>query len=109
MKGPAPVAKKKKGKNAPPATKKRSPNRLIVDDTTEVVQGDGDNSCIMLSTAKMEELELFRGDTVLVKGKKRHETVCIAIANDETEDSKIRMNKVIRKKRHETVCIAIAN
>merc|ERR1719283_328584 len=45
----------------------------------------------------MEELELFRGDTVLVKGRKRHETVCIAIANDETDDSKIRMNKVVRK------------
>merc|ERR1719283_721027 len=45
----------------------------------------------------MEELQLFRGDTVLIKGKKRKETVCIAIANDETEENKIRMNKVIRK------------
>merc|ERR1719427_2134127 len=45
----------------------------------------------------MEELQLFRGDTVLIKGKKRKETVCIAIANEETEDNKIRMNKVIRK------------
>jgi len=30
--------------------KKRSPNRLIVDD----VKGDGDNSCVLLSLAKME-------------------------------------------------------
>jgi len=59
--------------------KKRSPNRLIVDDVTEVVQGEGDNSCILLSPAKMEELQLFRGDSVLIKGKKRHETVCIAL------------------------------
>lgn len=80
-----------------PKTKKRSPNRLIVDDVTEVVQGDGDNSCVLLSFAKMEELELFRGDSVLIRGKKRHETVCIAIANENTEDTKIRMNKVIRK------------
>ena len=29
-----------------------------------------DNSVIGLSAAKMEELNLFRGDTVLVKGKK---------------------------------------
>ena len=36
------------------ATKKRSPNRLIVDDVTEVVQGEGDNSCVLLSPAKME-------------------------------------------------------
>jgi len=77
--------------------KKRSPNRLITDDVTEVVQGDGDNSCVLLSPAKMEELGLFRGDSVLIKGKKRHETVCIALANEQTDDSKIRMNRVIRK------------
>lgn len=36
--------------------KKRAPNRLIVDDAT----GDGDNSCVMLSMAKMEgEIFLF--------------------------------------------------
>jgi transitional endoplasmic reticulum ATPase len=77
--------------------KKRSPNRLIVDDVVDVVQGEGDNSCVLLSPSKMEELQLFRGDTVLIKGKKRHETVCIALANDQTDDSKIRMNRVIRK------------
>jgi len=91
------VEDKKETKEAPKKKSSRSPNRLIVDDTAEVIQGEGDNSCVMLSGAKMEELELFRGDTVLVKGRKRHETVCIAIANDETDDSKIRMNKVVRK------------
>merc|ERR1719420_1396878 len=45
----------------------------------------------------MEELQLFRGDTVLLKGKKGKETVCIVLANDETEDVNIRMNKIIRK------------
>jgi transitional endoplasmic reticulum ATPase len=45
----------------------------------------------------MEELNLFRGDTVTIKGKRKHETVCIAIANDTTEDGKVRMNKVVRK------------
>lgn len=82
---------------APAATEKRevkrSPNRLIVDDA----HGDGDNSCVMLSLAKMEELNLFRGDTVLIKGKKRHDTICIAIADEETDDNKIRLNKVVRK------------
>ena len=48
---------------------KRSPNRLIVDEA----HGEGDNSVVMLSPAKMEELQLFRGDTVLIKGKKKHE------------------------------------
>lgn len=50
---------------AGPTEKKRSPNRLIVDEAT-----NDDNSVIGLSAAKMEELNLFRGDTVLVKGKK---------------------------------------
>jgi len=90
-------AGKKKAGDAIPKEKKRSPNRLIVDDVTDVVQGDGDNSCVLLSMAKMEELGLFRGDSVLIRGKKRRETVCIAIANEQTDDTKIRMNKVIRK------------
>jgi len=50
----------------------------------------------MLSMAKMEELQLFRGDSVLIKGKKKRETVCIVIADEGTEDGKIRMNKVVR-------------
>jgi transitional endoplasmic reticulum ATPase len=33
----------------------------------------------------------------MIKGKKKHDTVCIAIADEETEDGKIRMNKVVRK------------
>lgn len=77
--------------------KNRKPNRLIVDDISETVSQDGDNSCILLSSEKMEELNLFRGDTILVRGKRRKETVCIAIANDNTENSKVRMNKTIRK------------
>ena len=30
-----------------------------------------DNSVVSLSQAKMDELQLFRGDTVMIKGKKR--------------------------------------
>lgn len=59
--------------------------------------GEGDNSVVMMSPAKMEALGIFRGETVLVKGKKRHETICVAIFDDQTDDNKIRMNKVIRK------------
>ena len=69
-------------------SKKRSPNRLIVDDAT-----NDDNSVISLSPAKMEQLELFRGDTVLVKGKKGRDTVCIVLADETCEDSNVRMNK----------------
>ena len=45
----------------------------------------------------MDELQLFRGDTVLLKGKKRKDTVCIVLADENCEEGKIRMNKVVRK------------
>jgi transitional endoplasmic reticulum ATPase len=47
----------------PGPQKKRSPHRLVVEEAT-----NDDNSIIALSPAKMEELGLFRGDNVLVKG-----------------------------------------
>ena len=51
-------------------TKKLTPNSLLVDDSLV-----DDHSTISLSAAKMEELGLFNGDTVLLKGKKRKNTV----------------------------------
>ena len=52
-----------------------------------------------MTQAKMDELKIFKGDTVLLKGKKRRDTVCIALSvedNDDLTDDKIRMNKVVR-------------
>ena len=46
--------------------------------------------------AKMDELQLFRGDTVILKGKKRKETVCIVLSDDTCPNEKIRMNRVVR-------------
>ena len=69
--------------------KKKSPNRLVVDDTS-----NDDNSVVCLSQSKMEELQLFRGDTVLLKGKKGRDTVCIVLSDDSADDSNIKMNKV---------------
>ena len=69
--------------------KKKAPNRLIVDEAH-----NDDNSVVSLSAAKMAELHLFRGDTILLKGKKGHDTVCIVLSDDDTADANIRMNKV---------------
>eukprot|EP00242_Pyramimonas_sp_CCMP2087_P002073 CAMPEP_0198232326 /NCGR_PEP_ID=MMETSP1445-20131203/115671_1 /TAXON_ID=36898 /ORGANISM="Pyramimonas sp., Strain CCMP2087" /LENGTH=814 /DNA_ID=CAMNT_0043912991 /DNA_START=158 /DNA_END=2602 /DNA_ORIENTATION=+ len=71
--------------------RKKAPNRLIVDESV-----NDDNSVIALNLKTMEELQLFRGDTVLIKGKKRKDTVCIVLGDDTCEESKIRMNKVVR-------------
>ncbi|CAF1306718.1 unnamed protein product [Adineta steineri] len=71
--------------------RKERPNRLLVDDST-----NDDNSVVALSQKKMDELLLFRGDTVMVKGKKRHETICIVLADDNCSNERIRMNHVVR-------------
>ncbi|KAK9506255.1 hypothetical protein O3M35_008224 [Rhynocoris fuscipes] len=71
--------------------RKIRPNRLIVDDAV-----NDDNSVVALSQAKMDELQLFRGDTVQLKGKRRKESVCIVLSDDTCPDEKIRMNRVVR-------------
>lgn len=71
--------------------KKKAPNRLLADEAT-----NDDNSVVALSPAKMEELQLFRGDTVLLRGKKRRDTICIVLTDETCENEKIRMNRVVR-------------
>lgn len=66
-------------------------NRLVVDDAI-----NDDNSIITLSQAKMDELQLFRADSVIVKNKRRRETVCVVLSDDTCPDDKVRMNRVVR-------------
>lgn len=70
---------------------KSKPYRLVVEDANT-----DDNSVVSLSQAKMDELDLFRGDTVVLKGKRKKDTVCIVLSDDEISNEKIRMNKVVR-------------
>ncbi|TNN19104.1 Transitional endoplasmic reticulum ATPase isoform 1 [Schistosoma japonicum] len=77
--------------NDPLSGKRRKPNRLIVDDPIK-----DDNSVVYLSQAKMDELQLFRGDTVLIKGRKRRETVCVALVDETCPDDRIRFNRCVR-------------
>ncbi|KAG1660302.1 hypothetical protein FOA52_003323 [Chlamydomonas sp. UWO 241] len=72
--------------------KKKSPNRLMVDEAV-----NDDNSVVALHPKTMDTLQLFRGDTVLLKGKKRKDTVCIVLTDDTVDRNKIRMNKLVRK------------
>lgn len=44
----------------------------------------------------MDELDLFKGDTVVLKGKRKKDTVCIVLSDDEIANDRIRMNKVVR-------------
>ena len=72
--------------------KKHSPNRLIVDQSTS-----DDNSIVYMSPAKMEELNLFGGDVILIKGKRLKTTICIVLQDDSCDDSFVKMNKCVRK------------
>lgn len=81
-----------------PRKPKRSPNRLVVDDIVPTDDSPtGDNNAIFLSPDKMAALDLFRGDFVLVKGKKRRTTVLVAIEDESLPDAIIRINKVARR------------
>ena len=74
--------------------KKKAPHKLLVEESKQ-----DDNSVVEMTQAKMDELKIFKGDTVLLKGKKRRDTVCIALSvedGDGLTDDKIRMNKVVR-------------
>ncbi|KAH6670234.1 cell division cycle protein [Verticillium dahliae] len=71
--------------------KKKKVNQLMVTDAV-----NDDNSIIALSENTMEALQLFRGDTVLVRGKKRKDTVLIVLADDDLDDGSARINRVVR-------------
>ncbi|KAB2614618.1 hypothetical protein D8674_021206 [Pyrus ussuriensis x Pyrus communis] len=71
--------------------RKKSPNRLVVDEAV-----NDDNSVVSMHPETMEKLQIFRGDTILIKGKKRKDTICIAIDDYTCEEPRIRMNKVVR-------------
>lgn len=64
---------------------------MIVDEAI-----NDDNSIIALSQSKMDELQLFRADSVVVKGKRRKETVCVVLSDDTCPNEKVRMNRVVR-------------
>lgn len=85
------MASQKKDDSTTQKEPKYRPNRLVVEETI-----NDDNSIVTLSQAKMDELQLFRADSVLLKGKKRRETVAVVLSDDSCPNDKIRMNRVVR-------------
>eukprot|EP01017_Pseudomicrothorax_dubius_P006192 TRINITY_DN1172_c0_g1_i1.p1 TRINITY_DN1172_c0_g1~~TRINITY_DN1172_c0_g1_i1.p1 ORF type:complete len:820 (-),score=327.32 TRINITY_DN1172_c0_g1_i1:125-2584(-) len=92
--GPTKMEEEKKDKDFSTAIleKKKAPNKLISEEAL-----NDDNSIVQLSQAKMTELKIFKGEQVLLRGKKRKETVAVVMVDSRLEDTKIRMNKVVRK------------
>lgn len=72
---------------------RRKPHRLVVDQPTLT----DDNSIIYLHPHKLSELGLFRGDIALIKGKRHHDTVAVALTDETCDVSKVRINKTLRQ------------
>ena len=57
---------------------------------------DDDHAIVWISAAKMDDIGLFAGDTVLLKGKRKKNTVALVYTDESVSDNRIRMGKLIR-------------
>jgi transitional endoplasmic reticulum ATPase len=73
---------------------KKAPNKLLVEEAV-----NDDNSTVYMTAGKLEELGLFKGDPVLLVGKRRKTSIVVALqeSGNGIDNGKIRMNKVVRK------------
>ena len=74
------------------AEPKRSKNRLIADNNP-----NDDNSVLSMHENTMNLLDIFSGDSVIVKGKRKKETVLVCTADNTCDEGKVRVNGGIRK------------
>ena len=63
---------KKKDTSTAILERKKGPHKLTVEEAK-----NDDNSVIEMTQAKMDELKIFKGDTVLIKGKESHKSLHI--------------------------------
>ena len=70
---------------------KYGPDTLLADDSVT-----DDHSTVAMNSERMEELGLFSGDTVLLKGKKRRDTIAVVSSDDSVLETRIQMTKVMR-------------
>ena len=88
-----PVPTEKKDCSTSILDRKKAPHRLMAEEAK-----NDDNSVVQMTQNKMDELKIFKAETVLLRGKKRKETIAIALPDEsnELDNGKIRMNKIIR-------------
>jgi len=70
---------------------KYGPNTLLTDDSLT-----DDHSTVAMNSERMEELGLFSGDTVLLRGKKRRDTIAVVSSDDSVLETRMQMTKVMR-------------
>ncbi|TVU29757.1 hypothetical protein EJB05_21341, partial [Eragrostis curvula] len=74
-----------------PAAKKKAMNRLVVEEATI-----DDNSICNIHPATMEKLSLFNGDVILLKGKRRRDTLCTVLPDEQCPEHALKINKAVR-------------
>ncbi|ODV59822.1 AAA ATPase [Ascoidea rubescens DSM 1968] len=75
--------------------RKRKKNALVVDDL--LPDFDNSNDCtIALSTNTMKTLQIFQGDMVFARSKKKKETILLTTINENLEDGICQINRVAR-------------
>lgn len=74
---------------------KKAPNKLVVDQAED----DDDVSTVKLHPEKLNELNIMVGDPVLLIGKRRRTTLCIALENDskDAKEGNLYMSRGTRK------------
>lgn len=57
----------------------------------DIAEANSDNSCVMISAGKSEELNFVNSDMVLMRGKRRHESPAVLFIDDQgkCDDEKI--------------------
>ena len=68
------ISSKKKDVSTAILDKKKAPHKLTVEDAK-----NDDNSVVEMTQAKMDELKIFKGDTVLLKGKSHSKKMALFI------------------------------
>ena len=89
---PAAAAAEKKDVSTAILEQKKAPYRLLVDD-----DAGSDDFNVLLHPAKIEELGLYRGDAVILRGKRRKETLCIVVADDSVPVANMRISRIVRR------------
>ena len=77
-------------KEGPKAMK--NPGKLFVEEP----QND-DNSICGLHENKLKELNVYNGDVVVLRGKRRHKTLAIALRDNTVGETKVAINRTVRK------------
>ncbi len=75
------------------SARRNRPNAFVVE---EQASSDTNQSVVAISPNKMDELGIFNGDTVIVRGKRRKDTILLAMAEEGLPSNVLRLSTIAR-------------